>query len=89
MWLSPYTDATVRRLAGEGVRRLDVACPGFAVDCLETLDEIGNEARETFQHAGGEELHLCPCLNDHAAWLEGMKALVLQEGAGWIPKDEG
>jgi ferrochelatase len=59
--------------------------PGFIADCLETLDEIGNESREVFRHAGGEVLHACPCLNDHPKWIETLKALVLQEGCGWIP----
>jgi ferrochelatase len=61
-----------------------VAMPGFTTDCLETLDEIGNEAREAFRHAGGEELIVCPCLNDHPAWIEAMRTLVLEEGQGWL-----
>ena len=61
-----------------------VATPGFTADCLETLDEIGNESREVFRHAGGEELHPCPCLNDHPAWIEAHETLVLEEGKGWI-----
>ncbi len=58
--------------------------PGFTADCLETLDEIGHEAHETFVHAGGEKLHACPCLNEHPAWIEAMRTLVLEEGRGWI-----
>jgi ferrochelatase len=84
LWLQPYTDATLQRLAREGVRRVFVATPGFTADCLETLDEIGNEARELFRHAGGELLHLCPCLNDHPRWIEGMKALILENARGWL-----
>jgi ferrochelatase len=83
-WLQPYTDATLRELAGRGVKRVFVATPGFTADCLETLDEIGFEAREIFRHAGGEELFQCPCLNDHPAWIEAMRTLVLEEGQGWI-----
>ena len=83
-WLKPYTDATLKRLAAQGKRRVFVAMPGFTVDCLETLDEIGREVREIFQHAGGEQLHACPCLNDHPAWIEAMKTIVLQEGQGWL-----
>ncbi len=83
-WLKPYTDRTLERLAKGGVRRVFVAMPGFTTDCLETLDEIGHEARETFRHAGGEELHACPCLNDHHAWIEAMRTLVLEEGQGWL-----
>src|SRR5690606_17190385 len=59
-WLRPYTDATVRQLAEDGVRRLDVACPGFAVDCLETLEEIAMQNRDIFRAAGGETLAYVP-----------------------------
>jgi ferrochelatase len=83
-WLKPYTDRTLERLAQRGVKRVLVAMPGFTTDCLETLDEIGHEAREVFRHAGGEKLHACPCLNDHPAWIEALRALVLQEGQGWL-----
>ena len=83
-WLKPYTDRTLVRLAESGKRRVFVAMPGFTTDCLETLDEIGHEARETFRHAGGEELRACPCLNDHPAWIEAMRTLVLEEGQGWL-----
>src|SRR5437016_3494041 len=65
LWLQPYTDETLRELARRGVKRVFVATPGFTADCLETIDEIGFEARELFQHAGGEALHQCRCLNDH------------------------
>ncbi len=83
-WLKPYTEQTLVRLANRGIKRVFVATPGFTSDCLETLDEIGREAREAFQHAGGEELHLCPCLNDSPAWIEAMKTIVREEGRGWI-----
>jgi ferrochelatase len=83
-WLKPYTDRTLVELAKAGVRRVFIATPGFTTDCLETIDEIGYEAREAFQHAGGEVLHRCPCLNDHPAWIEAMRALVTQEGQGWL-----
>jgi ferrochelatase len=83
-WLKPYTDQTLIRLAARGIKRIFVAMPGFTADCLETLDEIGFEARELFRHAGGELLHLCPCLNDHPAWIEAMRTLVMEEGAGWL-----
>jgi ferrochelatase len=83
-WLKPYTDRTLESLARRGVKRVFIATPGFTADCLETLDEIGFEARELFQHAGGEQLHLCPCLNDHPAWIEAMRNLIREEGQGWI-----
>src|SRR6185295_13331264 len=76
-WLRPYTDETLTRLAKAGKKKVFVAMPGFTADCLETLDEIGNEAREAFLHAGGEALHACPCLNDHPAWIAALKQLVL------------
>jgi protoporphyrin/coproporphyrin ferrochelatase len=84
LWLQPYTDETLKKLAKEGVKRVFVATPGFTTDCLETLDEIGNEAREIFRHAGGEELHLSPCLNDHPAWIEAMRTILQEEGIGWL-----
>lgn len=83
-WLKPYTEERLKQLAKEGKRKVFVALPGFTADCLETLDEIGREARETFLHAGGQELCACPCLNEHPAWIEAMRAIVLQEGQGWI-----
>jgi ferrochelatase len=84
LWLQPYTDETLKRLAGRGVKRVFVAMPGFTADCLETIDEIGFEAREIFRHAGGQELNRCPCLNDHPAWLQAMCTLVQEEGKGWL-----
>jgi ferrochelatase len=84
LWLQPYTDETLKQLAQRGVKRVFVAMPGFTADCLETIDEIGYEARELFRHAGGDTLHACPCLNDHPAWIEAMRMLVLEEGKGWV-----
>jgi ferrochelatase len=83
-WLKPYTDELLVDLARQGIRRVLVATPGFVADCLETIDEIGREAREIFRQAGGEELYRCPCLNDHPAWIEALKTLVLEEAAGWV-----
>lgn len=83
-WLRPYTDHTVRDLAVAGVRQLDVICPAFAVDCLETLEEIKEENAETFIHAGGTALRYIACLNaqaDHAAML----SQVVREAAhAWL-----
>ena len=64
-WLQPYTDSTLEELAEAGVRRILAICPGFTTDCLETTDEIGREAKETFLAAGGDNFALVPCLNDH------------------------
>ena len=82
-WLRPYTDETVEAMGGNGVERLDVVCPGFATDCLETLEEIAMQNAEIFAEAGGGELHYIPALNardDHVALLAG---LVERHTAGW------
>lgn len=75
-WLQPYTDVTLQELAASGVRRVQVACPGFAVDCLETLEEIAMQNRELFEEAGGGSLEYIPALNDGAAHVAVMKGLV-------------
>ena len=82
-WLQPYTDATVRELAAQGVKRLDVACPGFAVDCLETLEEIAMQNREFFIEAGGKELRYIPALNDSRGQVDSLAALALRHMQGW------
>ncbi len=69
-WLRPYTDARLEAMPGEGIRRLLVICPAFVSDCLETLEEIRVEGRETFLEAGGESFEQIPCLNDHPAWVD-------------------
>jgi ferrochelatase len=82
-WLQPYTDATVRRLAAEGVKRLDVASPGFAVDCLETLEEIVMQNGEFFMAAGGEALRYIPALNDSTEQVTSLTALIQRHTQGW------
>jgi protoporphyrin/coproporphyrin ferrochelatase len=84
-WLKPYTDSVLEQLAKQGAKRVFVVTPGFTADCLETLDEIGHESADLFRRLGGGELHLCPCLNDHPRWIAGMKAIIEEEGAGWLP----
>jgi ferrochelatase len=84
VWLKPYTDDVLQQLARQGKKKVFVALPGFTVDCLETIDEIGHESREIFQHAGGETLYPCPCLNDHPAWIDAMQALIRENGVGWL-----
>jgi ferrochelatase len=86
-WLQPYTEPTLRELARQGVRRVDVLCPGFAADCLETLEEIDQEARAAFLGAGGAEFHYIPCLNDRPAWLRALTAIAERHLAGWDTKD--
>jgi ferrochelatase len=78
-WLEPYTEPTLIELAKAGVGRVDVACPGFVSDCLETLEEIGIGARKRFLEAGGRELQLVPCLNESPAWI-GALALIARAG---------
>jgi protoporphyrin/coproporphyrin ferrochelatase len=83
-WLKPYTGATLIALAQEGTRRVDVACPGFVSDCLETLEEIGIEGRAAFLTHGGAEFHAIPCLNEHPAWIAALADLALANLAGWL-----
>ena len=83
-WLKPYTEETLKKLAARGARRVFVAMPGFTADCLETVDEIGHEAKQAFLAAGGQELYACPCLNDHPKWIDAMRQLILGEGQGWL-----
>jgi len=71
-WLQPYTEPTLVELARQGVKRVDVACPGFVSDCLETLEEIGLEARQAFLDAGGKEFHALPCLNEAPEWIAAL-----------------
>ncbi len=74
-WIEPYTEATLDELAARGVKKLLVMCPAFVADCIETLEEIGERGREQFIHAGGEDLQLVPCLNDHPAWADALVEL--------------
>ena len=83
-WLQPYTDETVRRLAGEGVKRLAIVTPAFAADCLETLEEIAGEVAEIFREAGGERFSLIPCLNDSPAGMRVIEQLTRRELSGWL-----
>lgn len=69
-WLKPYTAKRLENLPAEGIKNLLVACPAFVSDCLETLEEIAVEGKETFMHAGGESFTMIPCLNTHPAWVE-------------------
>ena len=77
-WVGPYTDNVVRDLAQRGIRLLDVACPGFAIDCLETIDEMGVEAAELFQHAGGTALRYIPALNDSPRHVRALAGIITQ-----------
>lgn len=82
-WLQPYCDETLAALPPRGVRSVDVVCPGFAADCLETLEEIAMQNRELFEQAGGESFQYIPCLNDDPAHRELMLKLVEEHTRGW------
>ncbi|MFW5816730.1 MAG: ferrochelatase, partial [Wenzhouxiangella sp.] len=84
----PYTDHTLEELGGAGIKHLQVICPGFSIDCLETLEEIAMEGKEEFIKAGGEELNYIPCLNDSDAHVAVLKQLCQRHGQGW-PEFDG
>ena len=82
-WLQPYTDATLTQWATDGVRKVDVICPGFSSDCLETLEEIGEENRDYFLEAGGASLHYIPALNADEGHIQALASLAKQHMQGW------
>lgn len=84
-WLKPYTDDTLKALPSEGVKSLQVICPGFSADCLETIEEIGIENRDYFLEAGGERYEYIPCLNADAAHIDVLSHLIERELSGWAP----
>lgn len=82
-WLEPYTEPTLVAMAQAGVKSVDVMCPGFTGDCLETLEEIAQEAKEAFMHAGGQAFNYIACLNDDPAWISALSGITQQHLAGW------
>lgn len=86
-WLEPYTEPTLHTLAKSGVERVDVVCPGFTGDCLETLEEIAMEGRDAFLSAGGKSYHYIPCLNDDPAWIAALGAIAEKHLSGWPTKE--
>jgi ferrochelatase len=91
-WLKPYTQGTLEDLARDGVGRVDVICPGFVCDCLETLEEIAIECKAAFLTAGGKEFHYIPCLNERDDWIAMLAGLVRQHLGHWaLPpaRDDG
>jgi ferrochelatase len=88
-WLQPYTDHTLIDLGKSGIRRVDVICPGFAADCLETLEEINQQNRQLFLQAGGEQFHYIPALNDGVGHIQMLLALVNRHTQGWFSNPNG
>ncbi|MBD9561305.1 ferrochelatase [Ensifer sp. ENS03] len=86
-WLQPDTDKTVEKLAQDGVKRIAVLNPGFVSDCLETLEEIAEQAAESFHHNGGEKFTHIPCLNDSAEGMAVLEHVVRRELAGWLQEN--
>jgi ferrochelatase len=82
-WLQPYTEPTLVALAKAGVGKVDVFCPGFTSDCLETLEEIDHEARAAYLAAGGKTFHYIACLNDQHAWIAALAELASRHMQGW------
>jgi ferrochelatase len=82
-WLKPYTDEVLKALPAQGVKSVQVLCPGFSADCLETLEEIDEENREYFEQAGGERFDYIPCLNSDPEHIEALASLVKSQISGW------
>ena len=82
-WLKPYTAPTIEKLAKEGCQRIDIFCPGFPADCLETLEEIAMEAREIFLEHGGKDYRYIPCLNSSPKWIEALSDIAHHHLQGW------
>jgi len=86
-WLKPYTQATLEELGKSGTQRVDVVCPGFAADCLETLEEIAMECRSAFLASGGKEFHYIPALNERPDWIRALTDIALDNLSGWLVND--
>ena len=83
-WLKPYTVEEVARLAEGGKKRIAVCAPAFSADCIETLEEINEEIRESFEHAGGEDFTYIPCLNDNPAHIDALSSVIMDNLKGWL-----
>lgn len=86
-WLQPYLAPTLEDLGKRQLKRVDVICPGFSSDCLETLEEIAMEGKEIFQHAGGGEYHYIPALNERDSWIHALTDIALENLQGWVSAD--
>lgn len=87
-WIKPYTTATLLELGKQGTKRVDVVCPGFVADCLETLEEIAQEGKEDFQHAGGGEYNYIPCLNTRDDWMHALTDIAVDNLHGWLKEPD-
>jgi ferrochelatase len=89
-WLKPYTDETLKGFPQQGVKSVQVICPGFSADCLETIEEIGQENREYFMESGGERYEYIPALNAEPTHIDALEKLILKHLQGWdlSPADE-
>lgn len=91
-WLKPYTIDTLQELAGQGTASVDVVCPGFSADCLETLEEIEEQNKEAFLEAGGKTFHYIPALNDRADHIDALSSIIRHHSFGWevalLPEEE-
>ena len=83
-WLQPYADSVLRNLPKEGIRHVDVICPGFSADCLETLEEVNMGYRELFLESGGKKFHYIPCLNDHPQHINMIAEFIRNTASNWI-----
>ena len=83
-WLQPYTDETLKGLPAQGVKSIQVVCPGFAADCLETLEEIAVENRDYFLAAGGDRFDYIPCLNSSPAHIASLQQIITEQLSGWV-----
>lgn len=86
-WLQPYLANTLDKLGKQQLKRIDVVCPGFSSDCLETLEEIAMEGKHLFQSAGGGDYHYIPALNSEPVWIEAMRDIALENLHGWVSNE--
>ena len=86
-WLTPYTDETLQGLPAKGINSVQMICPGFSADCLETIEEIGVENRDYFLEAGGKRYEYIPCLNSEPGHIDALTAIIEQQISGWLPLD--
>ncbi len=87
-WLTPYTTTTLKQLGEDKTLRVDVVCPGFVSDCLETLEEIAIEEKNTFIQAGGREFHYIPCLNEREDWIQALSNIAYTNLQGWLDLEQ-